>query len=230
MLGCCHGSSAIGPPPRRDRGRRLPADVRDGGALRGVRHPPPRDPGVALRARRRGGATPADPGRQRAPRHAAGRHRGAGRSRHHPRPGLERTRPLRRARARRRAARRPPAGRAARLGVHRRLRARARPACSTDAGPPPTGCTPRSSRRATRGSRVDPTVLYVDEGVDPHLGRHRRRHRPVPPPGPPGPRGRGGQHRRPPHGRPAAPRRRARPSSCRPRCRRAPRTTPSAPS
>ena len=46
-------------------------------------------------------------------------------------------------------------------------------------------------------------------GVDPHLGRHRRRHRPVPPPGAPGPRRRGGQHRGPPHGRPAAPRRRA---------------------
>ena len=220
--------------PRSDRhlvvtdGGRLPPDVRDGGALRGVRHPPARDPGVALRAHRRGGAPPPDPGRQRAPRHAPGRHRGAGRSRHHPRPGVERTRPLRRARARGRAARRPRA-RACASSRCAPAPSRSRPpASSTDAAPPPTGCTPRSSRRATRGSASTPQCSTWTRG--------RSSPRPAPPPastcastwsartsGP----------RRPTPSLAAWSSRRtatgARRSSCRPRCRRAPRTTSSGP-
>ena len=141
------------PPPRRDRGRRLPADVRDGGALRGVRHPPARDRRVALRARRGGRAAPADPGRQRA---RSSRRRPAsrpGRCRHHPRPGVERTRPLRRAAS---SWPRCSAAHGARRAARRRCAPARSPrrdrAARRHAAPPPTGCTPTSSRRATRAS------------------------------------------------------------------------------
>ena len=150
-----------------DRGRRLPADVRAGRALRGVRHPPPRDRRLALRARGRGGATPADPGRQR-PRSSRRRRasRSLGRGRHgRSSPAGTLPRPLRRARAR-------------------------RPRCCAahDAGAPArVACAPGAfalaatglldGRRATThwmhaeelAARyppitVDPSVLYVDEG------------------------------------------------------------------
>ena len=64
----------------------------------------------------------------------------------------------------RRAARRPRPRRARGLDLHRRLRPRRTPACSTAAAPPRTGPTPSSWPSAIPAVTVDPGVLYVDEG------------------------------------------------------------------
>ena len=112
--------------------------------------------------------TRADPDVERAGgrrRHHAGRGRRADR---HPRGGRRRRRP--------RPARRVADGRPASLGSpapspggsRRCAPARScspRPACSTAAGPPPTGprCRP-ARRRATRRSTVDPDPIFVRDG------------------------------------------------------------------
>ena len=68
------------------------------------------------------------------------------------------------ARGARRAARRPRPRRARGLDLHRRLRARRTPACSTAAGPRRTGRTPTQLAERYPAVTVDPDVLYVDEG------------------------------------------------------------------
>ena len=64
----------------------------------------------------------------------------------------------------RRAARRARARRARGLDLHRRLRPRRTPACSTAAAPPRTGPTPSELAERYPAVTVDPGVLYVDEG------------------------------------------------------------------
>ena len=116
--------------------------------------------------------------------------------------------------------------RPARLDLLRRVRARRDRACSTAAARRRTGATPACSRAATRACASTPDVLYVDGGRRAHLGRHRRRHRPVPAPRAPRPRRRRRQPRRAPDGRRRPTATAARRSSSTARCPRRPTDDP----
>ena len=114
-------------------------------------------------------------------------------------------------RADRRAGRRPrphPARHPARLHLHRRLRPRRRRAISTAARPPRTGRDADHFQRLFPQVRVDPDVLFVDDGDVLTSAGRRRRDRPVPAHRAPRPRHRRRQRGGPPHRRTAAPRRR----------------------
>ena len=112
---------------------------------------------------------------------------------------------------RRRAA---PGRRPRRLGDERllgRLRARARPACSTAGAAPRTGCTPTSwPQRVPERERRPRRAVRAGRPAG-HQRRYGGRHRRLPAHRAPGARRRGRQRRRPPDGRAAAPRRRPAP-------------------
>ena len=146
-------------------GRHRPSThLRARGGLRGVRHGAQR-PGQSLvrRPSLRGPARPAPHSRrpERADRLRAGR---ASRRRHGDRVGLRATRAARTAEPLLEALR---AAYIAAPASHRSAAASTRwppPACSTGGRPPPTGCSPTISPRRFPAVKLDPDVLYVDDG------------------------------------------------------------------